>query len=166
MTCPLRPVFCNALLYVSRRLKSIILGTSADSLNESDKGSNSYADFASWARCPLRDQARDGSLLSISYHGILWQSSTAREHWRIVSGNQLTSFQPHLGHSSGYQIADLPASFTRDGLSVEGLVKLRQSFFDPQYDFTQSSTTHHLPSHLQLFHSIDWNSTSLGSMTS
>ena len=163
-TSPLRPVFCNALLHVSRSLKSIILGlnTSNDESSVNGDGPHSYSDFASWARCPLEEQARDGSLLSITYHGILWKSSTVGGRWRIISGTEFNSIAPYLSHFSGYQIADMPASFTAGGLSVDGLVKLRKSFFGTKYDFTQFPTTQHLPPHLQLFCSIDWSSTPLG----
>jgi hypothetical protein len=165
-TGPLRPVFCNALLHVSRSLRSAILGlTNLTSNNESSVngyGPHSYADFASWARCSLEEQALDGSLLSITYYGLLWKSSTVGGHWRTISGTEFNSAAPYLSHFSGYQIADMPASFTIGGLSVDGLVKLRKSFFDTKYDFTRSPTTHHLPPHLQLFRSIDWSSAPLG----
>jgi signal transduction histidine kinase/CheY-like chemotaxis protein len=163
-TTPLRPVFCNALLHVSRSLKSTILGltTSNDESSVNGDGPHTYSDFASWARRPLEEQARDGSLLSITYYGILWKSSTVGGRWRIISGTEFNSIAPYLSHFSGYQIADMPASFTTGGLSVDGLVKLRKSFFDTQYDFTRFLTTHHLPPHLQLFRSIDWSSTPLG----
>ena len=163
-TSPLRPVFCNALLHVSRSLKSTILGltTSNGASSANGDGSHIYSDFAFWARRPLEEQARDGSLLSITYHGILWKSSTVGGRWRIISGTEFNSIAPYLSHFSGYQIADMPASFTAGGLSVDGLVKLRKSFFDIQYDFTRSSTTQHLPPHLQLFRSVDWSSTPLG----
>lgn len=162
---PLRPVFCNAILHVSRSLKSTILGHSSTDephLNSNNGPITSYADFAAWARRPLEEQARDGSLLSIVYYGILWKSSTVGGHWRIISGTEFNSIAPYLSHFSGYQIADLPPSFTLGGLSVDGLVRLRNSFFDVQYDFTRSPTTHHLPPHLQFFRSIDWSSTPLG----
>jgi signal transduction histidine kinase len=163
-TAPLRPVFCNALLHVSRSLESTILGltTSNDESSVNGNGPHSYSEFASWVRRPLEEQARDGSLLSITYHGILWKSSTVGGHWRIISGTEFNSTAPYLSHFSGYQIADMPASFTARGLSVDGLVKLRKSFFDTQCDFTRSPTTQHLPTHLQLFRSTDWSSTSLG----
>jgi signal transduction histidine kinase len=163
-TSPLRPVFFNALLHVSRSLRSTILGLTAsnDESSVNGDGPHSYSDFAGWARRPLEEQARDGSLLSIVYYGILWKSSTVGGRWRVISGTEFNSIAPYLSHFSGYQIADMPASFTTGGLSVDGLVKLRKSFFDTQYDFTRSPTTQNLPSHLQLFRSIDWSSTPLG----
>jgi len=167
-TAPLQPVFCNALLHVSRSLKSTILGfaPSIDDSTVNSDGPHSYSEFACWARCTLEEQARDGSLLSINYYGILWKSSTVGERWRIISGTEFNSIAPYLSHFPGYQIADMPASFTTGGLSVDGLVKLRKSFFDTKYDFTRSPTTHNLPPHLQLFLSIDWSSTPLGPINS
>jgi hypothetical protein len=72
-------------------------------------------------RVALEKQALDSSLLSITYHGILWKSLTVEGHRRIASGTEFNSITLYLRHFSGYPILDMPDSYTTGGLSVDRL---------------------------------------------
>lgn len=86
----LRPVYCNPLLHTSRSLQELVLGTACVLINKegADEGiDEAYREFVSWASQPVAAQARDASLLSLVYKGICWTTSTLRDRWRVVAGN-------------------------------------------------------------------------------
>ncbi|KAI9808847.1 MAG: hypothetical protein M1827_007170 [Pycnora praestabilis] len=161
-----QPVFYNASLRSSTRLRDIILGKADLDMGFGLHESGTHPEFREWAlHFNKHDSLTDGSPLSFFYSGMDWTWLTLRKRWKVISGNQVKQIgrgTPIVNGITSLNTVPLVASRSRD-YPIQTAPKFAQI---PQPLLKPADWTELLPSsqHIEFFKTVDWSATALGSL--